>query len=220
MAAIDHTDIVFKNGEWIREPYHYDENDNYVNDLPFEYGRDGNIHTINGEYIYNNVKWYRHEYDAIYERKGVDSIRNFKCLNFYMIKSRLAWLFRRMERVCYRKEVGVWESGHRSLYIYYEPLNQSYVSFYYDGTDSWVVIGGYGHWNNVYTHFAYRGYGDEFEKQMTIEAYHWACDKVIKDMADYIAMVECISEWEEQDRILEKMKEHFAKYDTEYLKEY
>lgn len=219
MAAIDHTDIVFKNGKWIREPYHYDENDNYVNDLPFEYGRDGNIHTINGEYIYDEVNWYRHEYDAIYERKGVESISRYN-INFYTIKSRLDWLFHRMERVCYRKEVGVWENDDRSLYIYSDPLNQSYVSFYYDGTDSWVVIGGYGHWNNVYTHFAYRGYGDEFENKMVVEAYHWVCDKVLEDMADHIAMVESISDWDEQDRILDKMKEPYAKYDTEYLKEY
>ena len=50
MAGADHTCIIFKNGNYIPECacYGYDENDEYVSYLPFEYGRDGDIRYING----------------------------------------------------------------------------------------------------------------------------------------------------------------------------
>lgn len=38
MASIDHTIIVFKNGKWL-EDVDYDS-------LPFEFSRDGNIHSL------------------------------------------------------------------------------------------------------------------------------------------------------------------------------
>ena len=208
MASIDHTDIVFKNGEWVKETWHYDENDKYMNDLPFEYGRDGNIHTINGVKIHDKIKWYHDEYDAIYERDG--------WRYFYTVRKSpvgiwewLKYKLRFKHKVCYRKEVGVYKDDNVELYIYHDPLNTSYASFYYDGTDTYVVLGGYGHWGNVYTHFMHRGYGDEFEEKMVKEAYHWLCNKVLRDIVDDL----WVEDWDENGVQFGILRRRFAKCD-------
>ena len=40
-----------------------------------------------------------------------------------------------------------------------------------NGDESYVLLGGYGHWRNPYTHFFHRGYGEVFERQMGKECY-------------------------------------------------
>ena len=82
----------------------------------------------------------------------------------------------------YKREVGVYTHDNIEVYIYHDAPNQSYISFYTDGKASWVVIGGYGHHNNVYTHFMSRGYGDEFEEKMAQEAFWWACDDILAEL--------------------------------------
>lgn len=240
MAAIDHTCIIFKNGEWLDKIYDWDEEKEEVVELvklPFYHNRDGCITKVKlsplGEFIdiWNEIKWYRDEYDAVYQRAGVQENGVYR-LNFYGIMQRLKWIFHVMERVCYRKEVGVykseWNEGLRSetsgkgcveVHIYSDPLNESYVSFYKNGTDTYVVIGGYGHWKNVYAHFMHRGYGDEFEKEMSVEAYHWACDEILKEISESICMGDRIFDWEETDKVLEELRAPFEKFDH-YLKEY
>lgn len=212
MAAIDHTDIVFKNGKYMKSTYHYNENDEYVSDLPFEYGRDGNIHTINGKYIYDDIIWYRDEYDRLYERKGIKKIYNR--WNLGSIVNRLNWVFHRMDHVCYRKEVGIWKGWNHKLYIYHDPLKQSYASFYTDGTDTYVVLAGYGHHENVYTHFMARGYGDEFEEKMAAEAYHWLCGEVLREIVDSVC--EC---WAVRHPVLNELRELFGRCDEDPLQE-
>lgn len=218
MAGCDHTTIVFKNGKWLQEDdlgYYNYEKEEYVNLLPFEYGRDGDIHTVKGENIGMKLTMYQHEWDAVYERAGIDTLRPFK-INFHTITERLKWMFHCMERVCYRHEVGVWKNGNGDfVYIYHEPLKHSYVSFYFDGDDTYVVLGGYGHWENVYAHFMHRGYGDEFEKQMTVEAYHWLCDDILERIVDTMCM-----NWEVHDTVLAELRDKFGRYDTEYMVEY
>ena len=61
------------------------------------------------------------------------------------------------------------------------------LTFYFnlDTKDSWVVLGGYGHYTNPYTHFYHRGYGEEFEKKMAHEAYNWICERLLPDLLDY-----------------------------------
>lgn len=183
MAVIDHTSIVFKNGEWMKDTYRFDEDGNYINLCPFEYGRDGDIHTVGGIDIRDSIMWYRDEYDAVYERAGICRIHRW---NFRSIVERIKWMLRLKRFVCYEQEVGVWKSGSNEIYIYHEPMKQSYVSFYTDGTDTYIVLGGYGHYNNVYAHFMSRGYGYEFEEKLAQEAFEWCCDSVLEHITDSI----------------------------------
>ena len=116
-----------------------------------------------------------------------------------------------MHKIGYRKEVGTWIEGGAEVYIYHDDLNQSYVSFYNDGTNTYVVIGGYGHWMNVYTHFYARGYGDEFEEKMTAEAFRWACDKILVDISESI----CDGDWEVEEDFVNRMRAAFG-YEDPY----
>lgn len=208
MAYIDHTTIVFKNGEWMKEPYTFDENDKYVNICPFEYGRDGNIHTVNGIDIRDGITWYRDEYDAVYERDGIE--RTYR-LNMHVIVERIKWMLHFKRFVCYRKEVGIWCKDDTEIHIYHDELNQSYVSFYDNGTDTYIVIGGYGHWGNVYAHFMSRGYGDEFEEKMAQEAFQWACNNIVVDISESI----CGGSWELEEDFVNRMRERFG-YEDPY----
>ena len=189
MAAIDHTTIVFKNGAYIPKPFVFDEDWNCTSTLPFEYGRDGNItELVNSDGsvidIRDSIYVFRDEYDAVFRRDGFKKMYGRK--NIDSIVERLKWVFHKMELLCYEKEVGIWKHDNQEVYIYHEPLKQSYVSFYTDGTDSYVVIGGYGHYNNVYAHFMHRGYGDEFEEKMACEAFRWALTNVMEEIVDVI----------------------------------
>jgi hypothetical protein len=73
------------------------------------------------------------------------------------------------------------------------------------------VIGGYGHWKNVYCHFMARGYGDEFEEKMAAEAYKWACEKVLVDISESI----CGGSWELEEDFVNNMRERFG-YEDPY----
>ena len=83
MAAIDHTVIVYKNGEYVKDPDTYDENGDFINLCPFDYSRDGVITSIYEEdgtkieVLWSDIKWYRDEYDAIYERAGIYGVSLF-----------------------------------------------------------------------------------------------------------------------------------------------
>lgn len=224
MAGVDHTCLVFKNGELMESTGYYNyEKEQWVSVLPFEHNRDGcitKIKALNWDMIdiYDRIKWYRNEYDAIYERAGIKENGIYR-LSFYGIIQRLKWIFHVMDRVCYRKEVGTYQNTYISMHIYHDPMKQSYVSFYKDSSDTYVVIGGYGHWENVYTHFMHRGYGDEFEKEMSVEAYHWACDKVLYEIIEALYQADEIKSLEEEDQVLEELRAPFGKFDH-YLKEY
>lgn len=54
-------------------------------------------------------------------------------------------------------------------------LNISFVTIRNHGI---VILGGYGHFINPYTHFMDRGYGDEFERKMHEEAYDWCLEQL------------------------------------------
>lgn len=212
MAAIDHTCIVFRNGEYIPEhlTYRYDENDRYINLLPFKHNRDGMIHTVEDPFgsmvnVWLDTKWYHDEYDAIYQRAGwkyLSSVRKTP----YGIWSWLKYKLHIMERIGYRKEVGVCIRGDTEVYIFHDDLKQCYVSFYSDNQETYVVIGGYGHWENVYCHFMGRGYGDEVESYVAQEAYLWACDKVLVNISESI----CDGSWEEEEAFVNIMRKRFG----------
>lgn len=188
MAGIDHTCIVFKNGNYIPENEYsfYDENDEYIYTLPFKYGRDGDIRYINGVDITHRIKWLHDEYEAVYNRAGIRELKLYR-LSFWSVWNWLKWKLHVMERswsTPYTREVGIYTHDDVEVYIYHDAPNQSYISFYKDSTDTYVIIGGYGHHNNVYTHFMGRGYGDEFERKMAVEAYWWACDDILEMLVE------------------------------------
>lgn len=220
MAAIDHTVIVFKNGEYMKHPYTFDEEDNYINLCPFKYGRDGNITEVCEKFgvsahwwrkIHDDIKWYRDEYDAVYERDGWRdwcTVRKTPHGIWSWLKYRLRFMY----KIGYRKEVGVWRKDGVEVYIYHDQLKQANVSFYSDGTDTYIVIGGYGHHENVYCHFMGRGYGDEFEEKMAAEAFRWACNTILVDISESI----CES-WEAEEDFVNDMWQRFG-YDEEWYK--
>ena len=209
MAAIDHTVIVYKNGEYVKDPFMFDEDGVYFNLCPFDYSRDGEITAIYEEdgtkieVLWSDIKWYHDEYDAIYERAGIHGARLFPITWWKLLKI-LQWKLHIVRRCCYTRDVGVWRSGDVEIYFYRNIPGSTYVSFYKDSTDTYVLLGGYGHLKNPYTHFMQRGYGDEFESKMAAEAYQWLCRDVLRAVADNI-----FDTWDEANTWFVKTREDF-----------
>ena len=209
MATIDHTVIVYKNGEYVRDPFLFNGDGVHLNLCPFDYTRDGEITAIyekDGtkiEVLRSDIKWHHDEYDAIYERAGIHGARLFPITWWKLLKI-LQWKLHIMRRSCYVRDVGVWRSGDVEIYFYRNIPGSTYVSFYKDSTDTYVLLGGYGHLKNPYTHFMRRGYGDEFESKMAAEAYQWLCRDVLRAVADNI-----FDTWDEASTWLVKTREDF-----------
>lgn len=209
MAAIDHTVICYKNGEYVKDPFVFDEDGAYLNICPFDYSRDGEITAIyedDGskiEVLWSDIKWYHDEYDAIYEREGIDGAPLFPITWWKLIKI-LQWKLHIMRRSCYTRDVGVWRSGDVEIYFYRDVLRETYVSFYKDSKDTYVLLGGYGHHKNPYTHFMNRGYGDEFESKMAVEAYQWLCRDILRVVVESI-----YEDWDVTSEWLTKKREEF-----------
>lgn len=186
MAFVDHTVIVFKNGKYIPGDSFWDENGKYIKLCPFEYGRDGDIYEIAGGIdIQKDMKWYCSEAHAYYQRDGAPF--KIKRFSLYRLKERIKWFFRCMSEPEYTQKIGVWKNNEDEIYIYRNDLEQSNVSFYSNGSDTYVILGGYGHYGNVYTHFMGRGYGDEFEHKLASEAFDWCCRCVLLSISETIA---------------------------------
>ena len=205
MAATDHTVIVYKNGEYFKEPYNWVD-DIYFNLCPFDYTRDGEItHVVSPEgklkSIVEETKWYRDEDRALYERDGIGNISRFR-LSWWTIMQAIKWKLHLMRRVCYETEVGMWKSGDVEVYIYLNNAKMTCVSFYKDVTDTYVVLGGYGHYENPYTHFMSRGYGDEFEEKMATEAYQWLCSDILSFVSTSI-----FDNWQKTDEWFHEMQQ-------------
>ena len=209
MAAIDHTVIVYKNGDYLKDPDTYDENGDFINLCPFDYSRDGEITAIYEEdgtkidVLWSDIKWYHDEYDAIYEREGIYGAPLFPITWWKLVKT-VQWKLHAMRKSCYIKDVGVWKYGDAELYFYRDDLRETYVSFYKDLKDTYVLLGGYGHHENPYTHFMHRGYGDEFESKMAAEAYQWLCRDILRVVGESI-----YGNWDVTSEWLTKKREEF-----------
>ena len=212
MASIDHTCIVFKNGKYLPDhlTWKWDENENFVSLLPFEHNRDGKIIMVRDPFgklvdIQESTGWYRDEYDAIYTRAGYRQLFGGVRFTLGNVWSWLKYHLHIMEKDGYRKEVGTIRIGGTEVYIYHNDLKESYVSFYRDASDTYVVIGGYGHYQNVYCHFMARGYGMAFEEKMASEAYQWACEDVLSIIGDSV-----YENWQDSEAFTDRMRKIFG----------
>lgn len=68
------------------------------------------------------------------------------------------------------------------------------VIFYVNSDESYVMLGGYGHYCNPYTHFYNRGFGEVFERKMAKECYRWLIREVLPEVLDWLSSFEA-AEW-------------------------
>ena len=60
--------------------------------------------------------------------------------------------------------------------------------FYVNGNDSYVMIGGYGHYANPYSHFFGRGYGETFERKMAKECYEYLMETILPEALRHLSL--------------------------------
>lgn len=54
--------------------------------------------------------------------------------------------------------------------------------------ENYVILGGYGHYVNPYTHFYDRGLPEEVERMLMSECYEWLMEDIIKDCCEAFAL--------------------------------
>lgn len=207
MASIDHTRIHFHNGMLMKETDHCDwtvrktawetedgkihttneivDTVNCVELLPFDTTRDGlftddstvNIKDMNRIFLgtYFKHDWQEKRAIKLYDKSSYKAQKKYPDQDF--------------------NNIVYWYKDEKKLIITHYTEHYC-LTFYFklDTKDSWVVYGGYGHYNDPYTHFYHRGYGEEFEKQLAHELYRRVCGDLLPDLLDY-----CISETLKED---------------------
>lgn len=96
------------------------------------------------------------------------------------------------------------DKTHAEL-ICYESDNYNVI--YYispDKDDTYVILGGYGHYLNPYTHFYERGLPDEVERMLMNECYEWLMEDVLNNIVDIITNYDF-----DTDRIVEEYHKIF-----------
>lgn len=151
MAGIDHTIIAFHNGKLMRSLI-AEEGTSFRSLIPFEYSRDAELQGIKLDEF--------HDVDEDFSSNRIANV---------FIKKFGNWIDR--EQVGYLKDV------NKEIVIL-NSLDCNAI-FYADTKDTYILIGGYGHYRNPYTHFYGRGYGEEFERRMAKECFEWLCDQVL-----------------------------------------
>lgn len=155
MSALDHTIIYFHNGKLMKHK------DDIIGPfyLPFRYDMDAKLYDV--EYD----KRRRYLSMAVNDDE-IDKVNN--CLEYGLNDSDL--------------EYYSYYSKDDIEIITYES-RQCNIIIYVDDDNSYILLGGYGHYMNPYTHFYERGYGIDFERTMARECYFWIMEDVIDDMA-------------------------------------
>lgn len=195
MAGIDHTCIYFHNGQLMKDVSHCDwlettdkNNDteltpiNEVYLLPFEVSRDGVFikddfgHTFSGltaEFAYD---WFHRNkiVNAIKRRKAH---KDLKTEGFYELSEKYPDAADYIVRFL--------KSSEDIDILVYESKDFN-VTYYRTKSDNYVVLGGYGHYANPYTHFYHRGYGDQFERKMACECYQWLMEDVFEEVIETV----------------------------------
>ena len=156
MAYIDHTIIAFKNGTLLRKLCARNCSGESVPLIPFSYSMDGEIRG------YEMLV-----YDTLPGGHGLKAIA---------------------KRLFGRRFL------HKNSYAFYADRDVEIISvktpdycatFYLDWHNTYIMLGGYGHHKNPYTHFYNRGYGEAFERKMALECYCWLCGDVLSDALLY-----------------------------------
>ena len=208
MASIDHTCIHFHNGMLMKEIDHCDW---IERDTAWE-TEDGKVHTTNEIVGTTNEVYLLPFYttrDGLFTKDNAvkieDMNRIFPDVWFDGNKRKEARVIKAWDKNSWKTEEKYPKLDFENRVYWYKDLNKLIITqhtedycltFYFklDTKDSWVVFGGYGHYNNPYTHFYHRGYGELFEQKMALEAYQWICERLLPDLLDY-----CIPETIEED---------------------
>lgn len=90
-------------------------------------------------------------------------------------------------------EITVYESDIFNVIYFLDFLNH----------ENYVILGGYGHYVNPYTHFYKRGLPEEVERMMMNECYEWLMEDIIKDCCE--ALAESI--WDVDDLVRDYQKD-------------
>ena len=155
MAGIDHTIIAFKNGKLLRTLGYFDDGrlESWVSHIPFDYNRDGEILGLEFGRPYMESVW---------------------CSKYRIVE----WFMKKIaKRFINPTKYYFYENKTKEIILV---SGENYnVTYYIDENDAYVLLGGYGHYMNPYTHFYSRGYGEEFERKMARECYEWLCERVL-----------------------------------------
>lgn len=150
MAGIDHTIICFHNGKLMRSLYKADD-DSYESAIPFEYSRDAEL---------------------IKPKVSTKKMIPYSCSTGRFRQ----WFGKHFMDLLPRKYIGYFHEDDIRIFTY-QSENYNAI-FYLKDDESYVMLGGYGHYDNVYTHFFERGYGQGLERKMAKECYRWLFEEV------------------------------------------
>ena len=80
----------------------------------------------------------------------------------------------------------IWDDNYELTVYESECFN---VIYYLDfkKNENYVILGGYGHYVNPYTHFYKRGLPEEVERMLMNECYEWLMENVIEDCCEAFA---------------------------------
>lgn len=198
MAAIDHTIIGFKNGKLLENLHFikveekqgvFEDGETYTafetvaekDFIPFKYNRDGLI-TFEGGYTEKYMDIYP-EYDNWEKVKKIRSHKHRKyrkeCLRKKKQYEKALTTYSVDMPENYRTRYGYLKDNEKEVIVV---ITEHYnATFYFTKDDAYVLLGGYGHYANPYTHFYERGYGKQFERKMCRECYNWLCEEVLEE---------------------------------------
>lgn len=87
------------------------------------------------------------------------------------------------EEMCDYTARYVWDDKYELTV--YESDNFNVIYFLdFEKNENYVILGGYGHYVNPYTHFYGRGLPEEVERMLMNECYEWLMEDVIKDCVE------------------------------------
>lgn len=86
----------------------------------------------------------------------------------------------------------------------YESDNFNVIYFLdFEKNENYVILGGYGHYMNPYTHFYDRGLPEEVERMLMSECYEWLMEDIIKDCCEAFA----VDFWDVDDLVKDYQKD-------------
>lgn len=196
MAGIDHTCICFHNGMLMKEISHCDWEEKLIS-----WGtEDGEVHSTFDNIPINRINLlpFNTNRDGLFANDSTVDIKNMNSVFpdvYFNNKRKEAKVIKAWNKHRWETEAKYPKMFENIIYWYKDDCKiiitqytKDYcLTFYFklDTEDSWVVLGGYGHNCNPYTHFYHRGYGEEFEKKMALEAYQWICGELLPELLDW-----------------------------------